>query len=246
MLKLFYILISILIVSLISLVGIVSFFIKERLLTKSLFFVVAFSAGALLSGAFLHLIPEALEKGSSQTVFLSVLFGFLAFFILEKYLHWRHCHNGVCDIHTFTYLNLIGDAVHNFIDGMVIAVSFSFSLKVGIITTLAVIFHEIPQELGDFGVLVYGGFNKKKALFFNFLIALTAFGGAILGYFISERVVNFSFMLLAITSGGFIYIASTDLVPELHKETNLKKSSLAIIIFSLGILFMWLARKVGI
>lgn len=239
-----YIIISISLVSLISLIGVVSFIVKEKFLNKSLFFIVAFSAGALLSGAMLHLIPEALEKSNHQMVFLNVLFGFLIFFILEKYLYWRHCHNGICDVHTFTYLNLIGDSIHNFIDGMVIAVSFSFSLKVGIITTLAVIFHEIPQELGDFGVLVYGGLGKKKALLFNFIATLTAFLGAILGYVVSEKVINFAFVLLSLTSGGFIYIASTDLVPELHKETSLKKSSLSIIIFSLGILFMWFARKI--
>ncbi len=242
---LFYILVSVFFVSLISLIGVVSFIVKEGLLNKSLFFIVAFSAGALLGGAFLHLIPEALENGGSQSVFLSVLLGFLIFFILEKYLYWRHCHNGICDVHTFTYLNLIGDSVHNFLDGIVIAVSFSFSLKVGIITTLAVIFHEIPQELGDFAVLVYGGFSKKKALFCNFLVALTAFGGAMLGYFLSERVSSFSFILLSVTSGGFIYIASTDLVPELHKENDLKRSSIAIVIFSLGILFMWLAKRIS-
>lgn len=242
---LFYILVSIFFVSLISLIGVVSFIVNERLLNKSLFFIVAFSAGALLGGAFLHLIPEALENDGSQSVFLSVLLGFLIFFILEKYLYWRHCHNGVCDVHAFTYLNLVGDSVHNFIDGIVIAVSFSFSLKVGIIATMAVIFHEIPQELGDFAVLVYGGFSKKKALFCNFLVALTAFGGAILGYFLSERILNFSFILLSAASGGFIYIASTDLVPELHKENDLKKSSLAIAVFSLGILFMWLAKRIG-
>ncbi len=241
-----YIIISISLVSLISLIGVVSFIVKEKFLNKSLFFIVAFSAGTLLSGAMLHLIPEALEKGSHQAVFLNVLFGFLIFFILEKYLYWRHCHNGICDIHTFTYLNLIGDSIHNFIDGMVIAVSFSFSLKVGIITTLAVIFHEIPQELGDFGVLVYGGLGKKKALLFNFIATLTAFLGAILGYLVSEKFINFSFVLLSLTSGGFIYIASTDLVPELHKETSLKRSSLSILVFSLGILFMWFARKIGI
>ncbi|MFH0839301.1 MAG: ZIP family metal transporter [Candidatus Omnitrophota bacterium] len=242
---LFYILISTLIISLISLVGVLSFIINEKILNKSLFFIVAFTAGALLGSAFLHLIPEALEKGSSSSVFLSVLFGFLAFFVLEKFLYWRHCHEGVCGIHTFTYLNLVGDSVHNLIDGMVVAASFIVSVKVGMITTLAVILHEIPQELGDFGVLIYGGFTKKKALLFNFITALTSFVGAFLGYLLSSKIENFSFLLLALTSGGFIYISSTDLVPEIHKETNLKKSSLAIIAFLLGVIFMWGARQIG-
>ena len=127
-------------------------------------------------------------------------------------------------MHAFSYLNLIGDGLHNFIDGLVIAGSFMASAQLGIFTTLLVVIHEIPQELSDFGVLVYGGFSRQKALFYNFLSALTAFIGAILGYFLSTKISGFSYILLSFTAGGFIYIAASDLMPEIRKEQSLKKS----------------------
>lgn len=238
-----WILISTAIVSLISLIGIFTLSIKEKLLREILFGLIGFSAGALIGGAFLHLLPEALDKIDSIHVFSYLICGIVLLFLLERYLYWRHCHeDGTCDIHPVTYLNLIGDGFHNFIDGMVIAVSFITSFKLGIVTTLAVIFHEIPQELGDFGVLVYGGFSKQKALFYNFITALTAILGAIVAYFISDIVHGFTNFILPLTAGGFIYIAASDLIPEIHKERDLKRSTLAFIAFLLGIGFMALAR----
>jgi zinc and cadmium transporter len=234
--QLLLILISVFIVSLISLIGVITLAVREKFLKTILLSLVAFSAGALLGGAFLHLIPEAIEKAPPDEVSIFVISGFVLFFLLEKYLYWHHCHEGVCHRHTFTYLNLVGDGLHNFIDGLVIAGSFAVSNSVGIFTTLLVIIHEIPQELGDFGVLVYGGFTKKKALFYNFLTALTAFGGALAGYIISHKIHNFSPLLLSVTAGGFIYIASADLVPEIHKEANLKKSGLSLAFFFFGII----------
>lgn len=236
--QLLFILISTFLVSLISLIGVITLAVREKFLKAILFSLVAFSAGALIGGAFLHLIPEAIEKAGVDAVFIFVISGFVLFFLLEKYFYWRHCHDGICHMHTFTYLNLIGDALHNFIDGLVIAGSFSISVQVGIFTTFLVIIHEIPQELGDFGVLIYGGFSKQKALFYNFLTALTAFGGAIAGYIISHKIQSFSYILLALTAGGFIYIASADLVPEIHKETDLKKSGLSLVFFFFGIILM--------
>jgi len=238
-----WILISTFIVTLISLVGIFTLAIKGKLLEKILFGLIGFSAGSLIGGAFLHLIPEALEKAQSETVFYYLILGIILFFSLEKYFYWRHCHNGVCDVHAFTYLNLIGDGLHNFIDGVVIAVSFTVSLKLGAVTTLAVIFHEIPQELGDFGVLVYGGFTKRRALFYNFLSALTAMAGAITGYLISDIAAGFSTFILPLTAGGFIYIATSDLIPQLHRERDPKRSGLAFIAFLSGIIFMALAKR---
>jgi zinc and cadmium transporter len=237
-----WILISTSIVTLISLVGIFTLAIKGKLLEKILFGLIGFSAGSLIGGAFLHLIPEALEKAQSETVFYYLILGIILFFSMEKYFYWRHCHNGVCDVHAFTYLNLIGDGLHNFIDGIVIAVSFTVSLKLGAVTTLAVIFHEIPQELGDFGVLVYGGFTKRRALFYNFLSALTAMAGAIIGYLISDIAAGFSNFILPFTAGGFIYIATSDLIPQLHRERDPKRSSLAFLAFLVGIIFMALAK----
>ena len=163
---------------------------------------------------------------------------------MERFLHWRHCHEeGVCKTHAFTYLTLVGDGFHNFIDGMVIAASFVVSFQLGLITTLAIILHEIPQELSDFAVLVYGGFSKKKALLFNFVSALTAMIGALVGYFIIDYIQGFSNFILPLTAGGFIYIATSDLIPELHKENDLKRSMAAFSAFLLGIIFMALAKK---
>lgn len=236
------ILLSTFIVSLISLIGILTLAINEKLLQKVLFCLIGFSAGALISGAFLHILPEALEKAKSEVVFLYLISGIVIFFLLERYFYWRHCHEGICDVHAFTYLNLIGDSLHNFIDGMIIAASFSVSFKLGIVTTLAIIFHEIPQELGDFGILVYGGFSKMKALFYNLLSSLAAFLGAIAGYFLSDFAEGFSGFILPLTAGGFIYIAIGDLIPQMHKENNSLRSLLGFVSFLFGIIFMALAK----
>lgn len=238
-----WILTSTFIVSLISFVGIFTLAVKEALLQKILFCLIGFSAGALIGGAFLHLLPEALEKTNSEAVFYYLILGIILFFLMERYFYWRHCHEGVCDIHAFTYLNLIGDGLHNFMDGMVIAASFIISVKLGIITTIAVILHEIPQEFGDFGVLIYGGFTKQRALLFNFISALMAMLGAVVGYLISDFAQGFSTFILPLTSGGFIYIAASDLIPQIHKEINLRRSTLAFIAFLSGITFMALAKQ---
>jgi len=242
--ELIWILGSVIVVSLISLVGVVTLSLTDNVLKKLLFLLVAFSAGAMLGGAFIHLLPEALEKSSSLFVFLFVLVGFSLFFILEKLLFWRHCHEGKCHIHTFTYMNLMGDAVHNFIDGMIIAATYLVSIPLGIITTVAIIAHEIPQEISDFGVLVYGGFKKTKALFANFMVALTAVLGAIFGYLLSSSIEGSNSFLIPFAAGGFIYIAASDLVPELHKEKDIKKSYVSFIVFLLGILLMWITKIV--
>jgi zinc and cadmium transporter len=239
----FWILISTFVVSIISLVGVITLCIREDLLQKVLFCLIGFSAGALIGGAFLHILPESLENNSSEAVFSYLILGLIVFFLMERYLHWRHCHEeGVCKVHAFTYLNLVGDGFHNFIDGMVIAASFVVSWKLGLVTTVAIILHEIPQELGDFAVLVYGGFTKKKALLFNFISAVMAIFGALVGYFITDLVKNFTHFILPFTAGGFIYIATSDLIPELHKEKDLKRSSAAFLAFLLGIIFMALAK----
>lgn len=239
---LFWAVTATIIVSLISFIGVLTLAFKEKLLNKIVLLLVGFSAGALIGGAFLHLIPEALEKYTGEALFLYVILGFVAFYVLEKVLHWRHCHKGRCDVHIFTYLNLVGDAIHNFLDGLVIAASFVVNTNLGIVTTAAVIAHEIPQEFGDFGVLIYGGFSKLKALFYNFLSGLTAVIGAITGYFLSSAIQESTTYLLLLTAGGFIYIASSDLIPELRKETDIKKSIMPFIFFLTGIVFMWAAK----
>lgn len=231
-------------VSLISLVGIFTFGIKTKIFDRILFLLVGFAAGGLIGGAFLHLLPEAIEQYGCDPVFFYALIGFTIFFLMERYLYWRHCHKGVCDIHAFTYLNLIGDGLHNFTDGLIIAASFMTDFKLGIVTTLAVILHEIPQEMGDFGILVYGGFSKTRAIFFNFICALTALLGAVIGYILSTVAENISLILISFTAGGFIYIAASDLIPELHRHKDTKRANVAFLAFILGIIFMALTKMV--
>jgi zinc and cadmium transporter len=231
------IIVATLINGLIAFVGAFSLFIREKLLQKILLILVAFSAGALLSGGLFHLLAESIEMMEMETAFITLLFGFSLFFILERFLYWHHCHKGKCDVHAFSYLILIGDGVHNFIDGMIIAASFLIGIPFGIITTLLIIGHEIPQELGDFGALVYGGIGKNKALLFNFASQLTSVIGGIVGFYLSG-IGNVTALLLPFAAGGFFYIAASDLIPELHKETDIKRVVLSFVFFLIGITFM--------
>ena len=241
-----YSLVSVGAVSLISLIGLVTLPIKEQKLRSLLLYIVSFSAGGLFADAFIHLIPEAVERGGIEfNVPIYILSGIIASFILEKLIHWRHCHIPTSEEHPhpFAYMNLFGDGVHNFIDGVVVAGSYiaSFpSFTLGIATTLAVVFHEIPQEIGDFGVLLHGGFNKNKALTFNFLTALMAVLGALSALALSTiiPIENFKIFLLSFAAGEFIYIAGSDLVPELHKETEPSKSLLQLAAFIFGVIII--------
>ncbi|MDD5177822.1 MAG: ZIP family metal transporter [Candidatus Nanoarchaeia archaeon] len=234
--SLILILLSTFIVSLISLIGVITLGLKHNVLEKILLILVALSAGALMGGAFLHLIPEAIATGT-KNVFLFVLIGFVLFFLIEKILHWRHCHKENCNIHTFAHMSWVGDSIHNFIDGLIIAGSFMVNTPLGITTTIAVIFHEIPQEIGDFGVLIYAGVKKSKALLLNFVSALAAVLGGLIGYFLPS---NLSLFLIPFAAGGFIYISASDLVPELRKELSFRKSLLVFGFFILGIVFIYL------
>ncbi|MEK7166901.1 MAG: ZIP family metal transporter [Patescibacteria group bacterium] len=241
---LFWIITSTFVVSLISLIGVIFLTLKENLINKILLILVSFSAGALIGGAFLHLIPEAIEKSIEKNIsfleiFLFLIFGFCVFFILEEFLSWHHHHSQKhSEIKSFSYLILISDGIHNFIDGLIIAGSFIISIPLGFTTTLAIIFHEIPQEIGDFGVLIYSGFKKSKALFFNFLSALFAILGGILRFLIFEKIENFSIFLLSFAAGSFIYIAASDLIPEIKTEKEKYKKIIHFFIFVLGILLM--------
>jgi len=236
--ELLYIIVITVAIALIAFIGIFTLVLKERLLNKILLILVSLSAGALMGGAFLHLIPEAVEESQGLDIFLFVLVGFILFFVIEKVLHWRHCHKGKCDVHTFHYMNLVGDTIHNFIDGLILAASFVTSVELGLTTTIAIAAHEIPQEIGDFGVLIYGGFKKKKAIILNFIVALTIVIGGLIGYFISKSVESAVIFLLPFAAGGFIYIAATDLVPEIKKELDFKKYMATLIVFIIGILIM--------
>jgi len=231
------ILVSVVGVSLISFVGVFFAGLKENLLRRLVMALVGFASGTLLGGAFFHLLPEAvLEISPAVTIFYLVIFGMLVFFSVEKFLHWRHCHEEECEVHTFAYTNLVGDGIHNFVDGMIIAAAFiagsDFSL--GLATTLAVIFHEIPQEIGDFAVCVYGGLGRRKALFYNFVSALTAVLGAVVTYFVVFLRSNY-ILLIPFAAGGFIYIAATDLMPELHKRSRGAESVVQMVSLLLGL-----------
>ncbi len=237
------IVVSTLLISSISFIGIVSLAVKSKMLDNILLSLVGFAAGALIGGAFLHLLPEAVENSTNLKVFLALSFGFFLFFLLEK-LIWRHCHKESCEVHPFAYINLIGDSLHNFIDGLVIAASFLNSIELGTVTSLAVAFHEVPQEIGDFGVLVYGGLKKSRALVLNFVTALTAVLGGIIGYYLSSHIGGATVYLLPFAAGGFIYIAASDLIPELHREVNPRKSLASFSLLLLGFALMLLIKFV--
>jgi zinc and cadmium transporter len=233
-----YVLSSVFIVSLISLVGVFTLSIEQNKLQKFLIYFVSLSAGTLLGDAFIHLVPEAYKNLSSETTAsLFILTGIIAFFILEKFVHWRHCHEIPCEDHQhpFSYVILFGDAVHNFIDGLIIAASFLVSIPIGIATSVAVIFHEIPHEMGNFGSLVYAGLSRSRAIFFNFLSALTSILGALVVLIINFDTVQVTKFLIPFAAGGFIYVASADLIPEIHKNVLVKKSALQLLFFVLGI-----------
>jgi zinc and cadmium transporter len=233
-----YSIISVFLISLVSLIGVLTLSLNRDRLEKLTLFLVSFAVGGLFGDAFIHLLPESFQElGTDLSVSLYVILGILIFFVLEKFLRWRHCHISTSEkhMHPLATINLVGDAVHNLIDGMLVGASYMVNLPIGIATTLAVIMHEIPQEVGDFGVLIHGGLSVKKALTFNFLSALTAMLGAILAIVMGSEIEGFSLSLLPITAGGFLYIAGSDLIPELHHEVKVSKSLLQFVMILLGV-----------
>ncbi|MFX1532198.1 MAG: ZIP family metal transporter [Promethearchaeota archaeon] len=213
----------------------------------------------------LHHLEELNTEGKDLTeslLFTFVIIGFVIFFIIERFIYWFHGHAhekenqfvcydtitegnktaliGDSNIKNFAFLNLIGDGLHNFLDGIIMMVAFLSGLRNGVIITLAVLFHELPQEVGDFGVLVYGGFTKKRALFFNFLSAMIALFGGLLALFLSNALEIFNLFFLAFSGGGFLYLATVELMPELIKEKNLKKSIIQGLIFLSGVILIML------
>jgi zinc and cadmium transporter len=232
-----YSLISVIIVSLISLTGVLTLLLNKDV-KKITFLLVSFAVGGLFGDAFIHLLPQSFEEmGNKLAIALWVLLGIMIFFVLEKFLRWRHCHLSENEqhVHPVVTMNLVGDGVHNMIDGMVIGATYLVSIPLGLTTTLAVVLHEIPQELGDFGVLIHGGLSVKKALAFNFLSALTAVIGTILSLTIGPHVQGYTVALVPITAGGFIYIAGSDLLPELQHDVKIGTSLLQFALILLGI-----------
>jgi len=239
---LLYIIIASFLISFFALLGVFTLALSKKSLKGALLFLVSLSAGTFMGGAFLHLMPEAAENLEISTLFILVLASFILFFFIEKMLGWRHCHDENCEIHTFGYMNLVGDSVHNFIDGLIIAATFLIDIKLGIATTIAISLHEIPQEIGDYGVLLYAGFKRGKALLLNFFIASMIIVGGIVGYFLSFRIEGLIIYLLPLAAGGFLYISTSDLIPEIRKERGIKRSLLSFGVFLLGIAIMYLAK----
>lgn len=240
-----YSIISVIVVSLISLIGIFFLTINDESFGKITFYLVGFSIGALFGDTFIHIFPEIARGGQFGIISsLSVLSGIVAFYILEMWIHWQHCHvpTSYDHPHPVAYTNLIGDGFHNFIDGMIVAGSFMVDVKIGLATTLAVILHEIPTEMGHFSIFVHAGFNKMKALKYNFLSALTAILGAVVTLIIGKEMTALTDFLLPFTAGGFIYIAGSDLIPEMHKECDKKRSMIQLlsILAGLGLMFLLL------
>ncbi len=231
--------ISVLIVSVVSLVGIVSLVVKKNLLNKITVLLVSIAVGTLFGDVFFHLIPETYKKidNAFQTGTL-IISGILLFFVLEKFLRWRHVHITSDSIKPVAFINIVGDSLHNFIDGILISASYAVNIELGIATTITVLMHEIPQEIGDFGILLHSGFSPKKALLFNFISALSSFLGVLLVMWLSTFAENLVDMLIPVTAGGFIYIAGSDLIPELHHKTDMKTSLLQFIFMILGLTIM--------
>lgn len=233
-----YAIVSTLVVSLLSVFVAFPFFMRRTVSKKVLIVLMSLSVGTLLGAVFLHFLPEAFSRGYMVSTALYIVLGFLVLFVVEKFLHYHHQHGKkLLPGHSHGYaigpINLIGDAVHNFIDGLVIAGSYIVSIPLGIAATISIILHELPQELADFGVLLYAGYSKRKALFFNFLSAITALVGVVVGFIIDRS--GFTAFILPFASGNLLYIAAANLTPELHQHCNLKESIVHILAILAGV-----------
>jgi zinc and cadmium transporter len=240
--KFIYSLMSVVLVSLFSLSGLATLAMKEKYVRKFSLIFVSFAVGAMFGDVFIHLIPELFEEGNATEITpFFILGGILLFFVLEKFLHWRHCHagEGKEHIHPIAGANLVGDAFHNFLDGLLIASTFAINPTAGIATTIAVILHEIPQEIGDFGVMIHSGMKVKTALMLNLLSAFAAILGVLIFFMLGEVVQGVEQYLLPITIGGFIYIAGSDLIPELKHNTSIKASFMQFVAIILGLSIMY-------
>ncbi len=247
------ILIGSFLVSLIAFSGVLFLVFKPDIVQKLAFYLISFAAGTLLAVVFFDLLPEAIELAEKMSiephsVMLFGLVGFLIFFLMERLLIWYHCHDQrVHQVHRSqsTTLILIGDAVHNAIDGVIIALAFIADFKLGILTTISVALHEIPQEVGDFSVLIHNGMSRGRAIFFNVIVAFTTVLSAVTFYYLGDIVNIESFLpaALALVAGGFIYIASVDLIPEIHHDTRPRTMLITTVLFVFGILAIYSAGQ---
>ena len=251
-----YAFLSVFAVSIISLIGILAISVNEWVLRKIIFVLVGLAVGALLGGAFIHLIPEAFEESTNTTLTaILIIAGIFIFLVLEKFLHWHHAHGEEKEekqhkktasasdktvINPVGYMILASDGLHNLIDGILIGVSYMASIEIGIATTIAVILHEIPQEIGDFGVLIHAGFSKMRALLFNFLSALFAILGLIVALLLGEISKEFVTIIIPLAAGGFIYIAAADLIPGIQKTKKISRSLVQLAAIIVGVAIMLL------
>jgi zinc and cadmium transporter len=230
------------VMSAIALVGSLTLLLEDATLERLIMPLVAFAAGSLLGGAFFHMIPAALEEEPGDpTVFLWVLIGFVVFFALEQFLHWHHCHRASSDCKKpLTYLILLGDGLHNLLGGLGVAGVFLVDVRLGIAAWFAAAAHEVPQELGDFGVLVHGGWSRGTALLLNLLSGITFLVGGLVAYAASERI-EVAF-LVPFAAGNFVYIGASDLVPEVNKHREARANVVHFASFVAGIALLWAIR----
>ena len=238
---------SLLVISLTSLIGLFAFGKNHDRLIKSIDLLVGFAAGALLGDAFIHLLPELAKTSFTVWHSFTILVGIVVFFAIEKVVYWHHFHrtghNHACS--DLPYMSLAGDALHNFIDGVILAGAFIASPVIGFSTAAAIFFHEIPHEGGNYSILIKGGFSRKKALFLNFVTALTSFLGAIFTLILSTIISGAMPFVLAFSIGSFLYIAGTDLLPELHKSFTPKKAVSEFFAIVLGVAVMAALLLIG-
>ena len=229
--------------SLLALSGSLTLLLPERWFGRVVPALVALAAGTLIGGALLHMLPEAVAAmGNELPVYLWLVGGFLGFFFLEQFLHWHHCHRAVTEHGPLGYLILVADGAHNFIGGLAVAGAFIVDIRVGLVTWVAAAAHEIPQELGDFGILIHAGWSKAHALLFNFLSALTFLLGGWVAYALAGRFEVA--WLLPFAAGNFIYIAAADLLPELTAYPDAARKALVSGLFVLGLGLLWLVAVV--
>lgn len=242
----FYTVGSVLLVSAVSLAGIALIGLSGDAFARALSILISFAVGGLLGDVFIHILPEIASDGPEffPSASLIILGGILLSFLLEKVIHWRHCHTLDCPEHprALGLVSLFGDAVHNFVDGLLIAGSYLVNVPTGVATTLAVVLHEIPQEIGDYAILRHSGYTRGRALFLNFLTALTAVAGAVIVLLLQNTLPDLERYMLPMVAGNFLYIAIADLLPELHKQTRAVQSALQLLGVLAGVAVMFALR----
>lgn len=222
--------------------------IGEKIQRKLVSALLSFATGTLLTAAFIGLIPESIEAVEEPHLITPIILGgILFFFFLEKFLIWRNCQNNACEVHAHAPgpLVLVGDAFHNFTDGIVIAAAFLTDFNIGLAASITIIMHEIPQETGDFAILIHNGMPNKRAFIYNILSSSTTIPSAIISYFILDIFQTVIPIFLAISAASFIYIALSDLTPQLHQHTETKEIIKQLLLIILGIILMALILSFG-